>query len=177
MTVPLELGCFFNLPRSSFSFCFALGTIRNRKKRQQTFKERQYLPGPGELGASERRVTLLLLTIILTHMVLTLPARVCRNKILIYSPQELVSTNMIHVKIARTFAIVSFVRSSNSHPDLLLTHHHHHHHPLFFRSHRSSTMDLHFLNQYSYIKGNHCTGLICWLHVYLIFEQQDITAR
>ena len=70
------------------------------------FKEGQYLPGPGELGASERRVTLLLLTIILTHMVLTLPARVCRNKILIYSPHELVSTNMIHVKIARTFAIV-----------------------------------------------------------------------
>ena len=60
------------------------------------FKEGQYLPGPGELGASERRVTLLLLTIILTHMVLTLPARVCRNKILIYSPQELFSTNMIH---------------------------------------------------------------------------------
>ena len=105
MTVPLELGCFFNLPRSSFSFCFALGTIRNRKKRQQTFKDRQYLPGPGELGASERRVTLLLLTIILTHMVLTLPARVCRNKICIYSPQEFVSTFMIY-KIARTFAIV-----------------------------------------------------------------------
>ena len=73
------------------------------------FKEGQYLPGPGELGASERRVTLLLLTIILTHMVLTLPARVCRNKILIYSPQELVSTIMIHVKIARTFAIVRFI--------------------------------------------------------------------
>ena len=73
------------------------------------FKEGQYLPGPGELGASERRVTLLLLTIILTHMVLTLPARVCRNKILIYSPHELVSTNMIHVKIARTFAIVRFI--------------------------------------------------------------------
>merc|ERR1712004_530776 len=57
-------------------------------------------------------------------------------------------------------AIFSSVRSSYSHPDLLLTHHHH---PHFFRSHRSSTLDFHFLSQYSYIKaimlykGNHWT--------------------
>merc|ERR1711978_730286 len=60
---------------------------------------------------------------------------------------------------------VSSVRSSNSHPDLLLTHPTTH----FFRSHRSSTLDFHFLSHYSYIKaimlykGNHwtqCTGFM-----------------
>merc|ERR1711972_768948 len=45
----------------------------------------------------------------------------------------------------------SSVRSCNSHPDLLLTHHHHPTH--FFRSHRSSTLDFHFLSHYSYIKA------------------------
>merc|ERR1712240_653919 len=44
---------------------------------------------------------------------------------------------------------VSSVRSSYSHPDLLLTQHH----PNFFRSHRSSTLDFHFLSHYSYIKA------------------------
>ena len=37
---------------------------------------------------------------------------------------------------------VSSVRSSNSHPDLLVIHHPTH----FFRSHRSSTLDFHFLS-------------------------------
>ena len=46
--------------------------------------------------------------------------------------------------------IVSSVRSSNSHPDLLVTHHQH---PHFFRSHRSPTLDFHFLSHYSYIKA------------------------
>ena len=56
--------------------------------------------------------------------------------------------------------VVSSVRSSNSHPDLLLTH------PHFFRSHRSSKLDFHFLSHYSYInaimlyKGNHWTHLL-----------------
>ena len=36
-----------------------------------------------------------------------------------------------------------------SHPDLLVTHHPTH----FFRSHRSSTLDFHFLSHYSYIKA------------------------
>ena len=60
--------------------------------------------------------------------------------------------------------IFSSVRSSNSHPDLLLTHQHQH--PHFFRSHRSSTLDFHFLSHYSYIKaiklykGNHWTHLL-----------------
>ena len=59
-------------------------------------------------------------------------------------------------------SLFSSVRSSNSHPDLLLvsttTH--------FFRSHRSSTLDFHFLSHHSYIKaimlykGNHWTHLL-----------------
>ena len=59
-------------------------------------------------------------------------------------------------------AFVSSVRSSNSHPDLLVTHHPTH----FFRSHRSSTLDFHFLSHYSYIKaiklykGNQWTHLL-----------------
>ena len=54
---------------------------------------------------------------------------------------------------------VSSVRSSNSHPDLLLTQQY----PHFFRPHRSPTLDFHFLSHYSYIKaimiykGNHWT--------------------
>merc|ERR1712116_13640 len=54
--------------------------------------------------------------------------------------------------------IFSSVGSSNCHLDLLLTHP-----PHFFRSHRSSTLDFHFLSHYSYIKaimlykGNHLT--------------------
>merc|ERR1712013_475584 len=44
---------------------------------------------------------------------------------------------------------VSSVRSSYIHPDLLVTHHPTH----FFRSHRSSTLDFHFLSHYSYIKA------------------------
>ena len=51
-----------------------------------------------------------------------------------------------------SFFFISSVRSSNSHPDLLLTHHHPTP-PHFFRSHRSSTLDFHFLSQYSYIKA------------------------
>merc|ERR1712163_30424 len=47
-------------------------------------------------------------------------------------------------------AIFSSVRSFNSHPDLLLTHPTTTH---FFRSHRSSTLDFHFLIHYSYIKA------------------------
>merc|ERR1712240_816943 len=52
------------------------------------------------------------------------------------------------------------VRSSYSHPDLLVTQQQH---PHFFRSHRSSTLYFHFLSHYSYkkaillYKGNHWT--------------------
>ena len=48
---------------------------------------------------------------------------------------------------------ISSVRSSNSHLDLLVTHR-------FFRSHRVSILDFHFLSHYSYIKGNHWTHLL-----------------
>ena len=57
---------------------------------------------------------------------------------------------------------ISSVRSSNSHPDLLVIQHPTH----FFRSHRSSTLDFHFLSHYSYIKaiklykGNYWTHLL-----------------
>ena len=53
--------------------------------------------------------------------------------------------------------------------------------PHFFRSHRSSTLDFHFLSHYSYIKaimlykGNHWTYLLATL--YTLWVQQDITAR
>merc|ERR1711952_36181 len=47
------------------------------------------------------------------------------------------------------WCFVSSVRSSNSHPNLLVIHHP----PHFFRSHRSSTLDLHILSHYSYIKA------------------------
>ena len=66
--------------------------------------------------------------------------------------------------------IFSSVRSSNSHPDLLVIQHHH---PLF-RSHRSSTLDFHFLSYYSYIKviklykGNQWTHLLAICIVYLM---------
>merc|ERR1711949_109557 len=49
-----------------------------------------------------------------------------------------------------THFFMSSVRSSNSHPDLLLIHPPPTH---FFRSHRSSTLDFHFLSNYSYIKA------------------------
>merc|ERR1711973_776591 len=44
---------------------------------------------------------------------------------------------------------ISSVRSSSSHPDLLVIQHPTH----FFRSHRSSTLDFHFLSHDSYIKA------------------------
>ena len=47
--------------------------------------------------------------------------------------------------------IISSVRSSISHTDLLLIHHHPPTH--FFRSHRSSTLDFHFLSHYRYIEA------------------------
>merc|ERR1711928_250029 len=52
--------------------------------------------------------------------------------------------------VGSIMAIFSSVRSSNSHPDLLLIHPPH---PHFFRSHQSSTLDFHFLSHYSYIKA------------------------
>ena len=45
--------------------------------------------------------------------------------------------------------LISSVRSSYSHPDLLVIQHPTH----FFRSHWSSTLNFHFLSHYSYIKA------------------------
>ena len=53
---------------------------------------------------------------------------------------------------------MSSVRSSNSHPDVLVTHHHQQ--PPFFKSHWSSALDFHFLSHNSYIKGKHLTHLL-----------------
>merc|ERR1712240_155018 len=52
-----------------------------------------------------------------------------------------------HCPVGSIMAIFSSVRSSYSHPDLLLITTH------FFRSHRSSTLDFHFLSHYSNIKA------------------------
>merc|ERR1712082_150822 len=54
-----------------------------------------------------------------------------------------------HCPVGSIMAIFSSVRSSNSHPDLLVIQHPTH----FFRSHRSSILDFHFLSHYSYIKA------------------------
>merc|ERR1712240_821433 len=80
--------------------------------------------------------------------------------------------------VNKTF--VSSVRSSYSHPDLLLIHHPP---PHFFRSHRSSTLDFYFLSHYSYIKaiklykGNHWTlsaGFMDTLWVRLGITDDDL---
>merc|ERR1711952_523083 len=80
-------------------------------------------------------------------------------------------------------AIFSSVRSSNSHPDLLLTHSTP---PHFFRSHRFSTLDFHFLSHNSYIKaimlykGNHwtrCAGFMdaSWVRLSIIDDELGTT--
>merc|ERR1711873_179349 len=54
-----------------------------------------------------------------------------------------------HCPVCSIMAIFSSVRSSYSHPDLLLITTH----PTFSDTHRSSTLDFHFLSHYSYIKA------------------------
>ena len=74
------------------------------------------------------------------------------------------NTNFLATLFSELPRLFSSVRSSNSHPDLLMIQHHPPTH--FFRSHRSSTLDFHFLSHYSYIKaielykGNHWTQLL-----------------
>ena len=75
-----------------------------------------------------------------------------------YHASLITADGAYHCPVGSIMAIFSSVRSSNSHPDLLLIHHQQH--PHFFRSHRSSTLDFHFLSHYSYIKGNHWTHLL-----------------
>merc|ERR1711978_297651 len=80
-----------------------------------------------------------------------------------YHASLITADGAYHCPVGSIMAIFSSVRSSYSHPDLLLIHP-----PHFFRSHRSSTLDFHFLSHYSYIKaimlykGNHCV-LASWM--------------
>ena len=78
-----------------------------------------------------------------------------------YHASLITADGAYHCPVGSIMAIFSSVRSSNSHPDLLVIHP-----PHFFRSHRSSTLDFHFLSHYSYkkaimlYKGNHWTQLL-----------------
>ena len=62
--------------------------------------------------------------------------------------------------------VFSSVRSSNSHPDLLLTHHHQH--PLFQITPVASPHYWTFTFWATTAISKAITGLICWLHVYLM---------
>ena len=57
-----------------------------------------------------------------------------------YHASLITADGAYHCPVGSIMAIFSSVRSSNSHPDLLVIH------PHFFRSHRSSTLDFHFLS-------------------------------
>merc|ERR1711952_3324 len=76
-----------------------------------------------------------------------------------YHASLITADGAYHCPVGSIMAIFSSVRSSYSHPDQLLIHHH----PTFSVTHRSSTLDFHFLSHYSYIKaimlykGNHWT--------------------
>merc|ERR1712163_103862 len=80
-----------------------------------------------------------------------------------YHASLITADGAYHCPVGSIMAIFSSVRSSYSHPDLLLIHPPPTH---FFRSHQSSTPDFHFLSHYSYIKaimlykGNHWTHLL-----------------
>ena len=82
-----------------------------------------------------------------------------------------------HCPVGSIMAIFSSVRSSYSHPDLLVIQHPTH----FFRSHRSSSLDFHFLSHYSYIKAimlyksNHwtrCAGFMdaSWVRLGITYD-------
>merc|ERR1711952_521081 len=66
-----------------------------------------------------------------------------------YHESLITADGAYHCPVGSIMAIFSSVRSSYSHPYLLLIHPTTH----FFRSHRSSILDLHFLSHYSYIKA------------------------
>merc|ERR1712155_483568 len=96
-----------------------------------------------------------------------------------YPASLITADGAYHCPVGSIMAIFSSVRSSNSHPDLLVTHHPTH----FFRSHRSSTLDFHFLSHYSYIKaqllykGNHwtrCAGFMVASWVQLGITNDDL---
>merc|ERR1711952_249527 len=66
---------------------------------------------------------------------------------MLYHETLITADGAYHCPVGSIMAIFSSVRSSKSHPDLLVTHLH------FFRPHGSSTLDFHFLSHYSYIKA------------------------
>merc|ERR1711873_303616 len=67
-----------------------------------------------------------------------------------YHASLITADGAYHCPVGSIWLIFSSVRSSYSHPDLLLIQHPPTH---FFRSHRSSTLDFHFVSHYSYIKA------------------------
>merc|ERR1711952_201381 len=75
-----------------------------------------------------------------------------------YHASLITADGAYHCPVGSIKAIFSSVRSSNSHPDLLVIQHP----PHFFRSHRSSTLDFHFLSHYSYIKAIMLFNGILW---------------
>merc|ERR1712067_14573 len=87
-----------------------------------------------------------------------------------YHASLITADGAYHCPVGSIMAIFSSVRSSYSHPDLLVIHHP----PHFFRSHRSSTLDFHFLSHYSYIKAIMLykgktwqdSGILCYTLVY-----------
>merc|ERR1711978_791955 len=89
----------------------------------------------------------------------TIQYNVIPCNIMQYHASLITADGAYHCPVGSIMAIFSSVRSYNSHPDLLVIQHPTH----FFRSHRSSTLDFHFLSHYSYIKaimlykGNHWT--------------------
>merc|ERR1711978_335738 len=90
----------------------------------------------------------------------TMPHHAIPCKTMQYHASLITADGAYHCPVGSIMAIFSSVRSSYSHPDLLLIHPPPTH---FFRSHRSSSLDFHFLSHYSYIKammlykGNHWT--------------------
>ena len=82
-----------------------------------------------------------------------------------YHASLITADGAYHCPVGSIMAIFSSVRSSNSHPDLLLTQH-----PTFsdLACLPLYNTDFHFLSQYSYIKSNHWTHLLatCILYGY-----------
>ena len=92
-----------------------------------------------------------------------------KKHVYIFSRTSAASHRLFKIVVSVSVAIVkenfvSSVRSSNSHPDLLLTQQH----PTFsdLACLPLYNTDFHFLSYYSYTKA--ITGLFCWLHVYLM---------
>ena len=84
-----------------------------------------------------------------------------------YHASSITADGAYHCPVGSIMAIFSSVRSSYSHPDLLVIHH-----PLFQILHVGHyiTLDFQFLCHYSYIKSNHWTHLLA---TYIPFVQDS----